>query len=57
MCKMKDYIEQHPDEKFPEEPKVEKEENCDAWRDEQEARDEREADRREEHFAPSEGYK
>lgn len=56
MCKLKDYLEQHPFDKFPEDKKV-VEEDCDAWRDEQEAREEMEAERREEHFAPSEGFK
>jgi len=50
---MKDYIEQHPDEKFPVDVKVVDE---DARLDYQQQREEEDADRADSFFAPSEGY-
>lgn len=54
MCRIKDYIEQHPDEKFTEDIKVASDE--DARLDYQQQREEEESDSADHFFAPSEGY-
>jgi hypothetical protein len=58
MCKIKDYTEQHPDERFsganPEDLKVARDE--DTRLDYQQQREEEQSDSADHFFAPSEGY-
>jgi hypothetical protein len=71
MCKIKDYIEQHPDEKFPEDAKVASDEGFidedynwrtggrqdeDSRLDYQQQREDEVSSSMDSYFAPSQGY-